>query len=196
MDNADESTAAHLIRTAEAFAKPHHESDPAKPRSPIAEALHVQVAGTCRDYPGVPCSWIGPLVHGQVKEDCWICLVSTAGSRRINACILAIFRAPRAREIVTTAGRASGIAATARLTAVRKMSTGGSPRKRPTANRTTQIPRTATARRRPKPVRRCCKSVLISSSLCRSVAICPNSVYRPVPTTIPSPRPYVISGPL
>ncbi len=47
--------------------------------------------------------------------------VSTAGRRRTSAFCFAILSAPSASEIVTTAGRASGTAATARLTAVRSI---------------------------------------------------------------------------
>ena len=48
--------------------------------------------------------------------------VSTAGSRRTKALRRAMARAPRASIIVITAGRASGMAATARLSAVSSMS--------------------------------------------------------------------------
>ena len=44
--------------------------------------------------------------------------VSTAYSRRMRALLASIRWAPRVRVMVTTAGRLSGIAATARLTAV------------------------------------------------------------------------------
>ena len=57
--------------------------------------------------------------------------VSTAGSRRISAFCRTIRRAPSASETVTTAGSASGIAATARLTAVRNIRISGSPREQP-----------------------------------------------------------------
>ena len=48
--------------------------------------------------------------------------VSTAGSLRIRALRRTMRCAPRARAMVTTAGRPSGTAATARLTAVRNIS--------------------------------------------------------------------------
>ncbi|KKR95890.1 MAG: hypothetical protein UU48_C0040G0004 [Candidatus Uhrbacteria bacterium GW2011_GWF2_41_16] len=60
--------------------------------------------------------------------------VSTAGSFLTRTLCLTIFIAPRDRDMVTTAGRASGIAATARLTAVRNISTGDSPLMIPTTN--------------------------------------------------------------
>ena len=51
------------------------------------------------------------------------------GRQLANECVsLGHPRAPRARAIVTTAGRPSGMAATARLTAVRNMTSTGSPR--------------------------------------------------------------------
>lgn len=46
--------------------------------------------------------------------------VSTEGSVRTMALCLAIWRVPRARHVVTTAGRPSGMAATARATAILK----------------------------------------------------------------------------
>ena len=50
-------------------------------------------------------------------------------------------RAPRASDTVTTAGSASGIAATARLSAVRNIRNAGSPRSRPTPKITVQSAR-------------------------------------------------------
>ena len=64
---------------------------------------------------------------------------STAGSRRTRALRRAIFPAPIASATVTTAGSASGMAATARLTAVRNMSTTGSPRSSPATKTMAQI---------------------------------------------------------
>ena len=77
--------------------------------------------------------------------------VSTAVSFRITAFLFAIFVTPIERTIVTTAARPSGIAATARLTATINVSiiTSGvnSPALiTPTANITTQIPRTSHVR--------------------------------------------------
>ena len=46
--------------------------------------------------------------------------VSTDGSLRTMALFLAIFRVPSARQAVTTAGSPSGMAATARATAILK----------------------------------------------------------------------------
>ncbi len=69
--------------------------------------------------------------------------VSTAGSLRIIALRLLIFWTPRAKTIVTIAGRPSGIAATAKLTAVINISSGGKPRKTPTTNIKATITRIA-----------------------------------------------------
>ena len=60
--------------------------------------------------------------------------VSTAGSRRTSACVFTSLRAPMASVTVATAGSASGTAATARLTAVRNMTSVSSPRRMPTTN--------------------------------------------------------------
>lgn len=46
--------------------------------------------------------------------------VSTEGSVRTMALCCAIFRVPSARQVVTTAGSPSGMAATARATAILK----------------------------------------------------------------------------
>jgi len=50
--------------------------------------------------------------------------VSTDGSLRTSACTATMRRAPRASSTVTTAGKASGMAATARLMAVTAISGG------------------------------------------------------------------------
>ena len=57
----------------------------------------------------------------------------------------AIRRAPSARAIVTTAGRPSGMAATARLTAVRNITSAGSPRAMPLTNTKMHTRNAATA---------------------------------------------------
>ena len=75
--------------------------------------------------------------------------VSTAGSLLMRAFCFTIFLAPSARDMVTTAGRASGMAATARLTAVRNINTGGSPLIIPTAKTIAHILMAAMASRLP-----------------------------------------------
>ena len=71
-------------------------------------------------------------------------------------------RAPSASSTVTTTGKASGMAATARLTAVRIINTGASPRNTPTRKMTAQIAITTSASRLPKAATRRCKGVLRS----------------------------------
>lgn len=98
--------------------------------------------------------------------------------------------------IVTTAGSASGIAATARLTTVMSISSTGSPRRRPATNTRAQIPSAPTARRRPKPASRFWSGVLTSAVSWSIAAIFPTSVAMPVATATPRPRPYVTTVPL
>ena len=96
-----------------------------------------------------------------------------------------------ASDIPTTAGRASGIAATARLTEVSSISSQGSPRSRPVVKIIAQITRISTARRLLKRVSRCCRGES-SGSVSRSrLAMPPISVSGPVATTTPRPRPRV-----
>ncbi|MNU96636.1 hypothetical protein D3C71_866810 [compost metagenome] len=96
---------------------------------------------------------------------------------------------------MTTAGSASGMAATARLMAVRAMSSGASPRSTPTTKITAQMPSTAIAKRLPKAARRSCSGVL-RSPVSSSVATLPSSVCMPVATTKPRARPCVAVVPL
>ena len=121
--------------------------------------------------------------------------VSTDGRRRTSACTATMRRAPRASSTVTTAGRASGMAATARLMAVSAMSRGTSPRRMPTTKITAQMPSTAMAKRLPKAARRSCSGVL-RSPVSSSVATLPSSVCMPVATTSPRARPCVAVVPL
>ena len=122
--------------------------------------------------------------------------VSTEGRRRTRAFSDTMRRAPSASNTVTTAGNASGIAATARLTAVRIISTGSSPRRTPTQNTRPQMAITARANRLPKAARRICKGVLRSPSRSSRPATLPSSVAMPVATTRPRPRPWVAVVPL
>ena len=71
--------------------------------------------------------------------------VSTAGSRRTSARRVAMRRAPSASEMVTTAGRPSGMAATASETATRNISSAGSPRATPRPNTSAQMAKAAMA---------------------------------------------------
>ena len=81
--------------------------------------------------------------------------------------------------MATTAGSASGIAATARLTAVRNISAGGSPRSNPATNTIAQIPSTAQASRAPKRASRFCSGVFTSCALSSRRAMRPSSVSMP-----------------
>ena len=91
--------------------------------------------------------------------------VSTAGSFLIRAFCLTIFLAPRARDMVTTAGRASGMAATAREMAVSSIRIGGSPLMIPTAKMMAHRAMTATASLWPNLASLFCKGVFTSSSV-------------------------------
>ena len=108
----------------------------------------------------------------------------------------AILFMPSASRIVTTAGSPSGIAATAKLIAVMKSANGSPPCKRPTAKIMAQIARKRMPRILPRRFKFSCRGVASVSILFRRSAIFPISVLDAVETTIPSPRPYVISVPL
>ena len=94
------------------------------------------------------------------------------------------------------AGRASGIAATARLTAVRNMIPAGSPRASPTISMTAQMPITINPSRRPNSPSRCCIGVLDPTAVSSMPATSPSSVRIPVATTMPRPRPWTAVVPL
>ena len=121
--------------------------------------------------------------------------VSTAGSLRTSARRAAMRLAPSARATVTTAGSPSGMAATARLTAVRNIRSTGWPLATPTANTTPQTTSAATAMRRPRTASRRCSGVCSAGWRCSSSARRPSSVAIPVATTTPAPRPPVTAVP-
>ena len=106
----------------------------------------------------------------------------------MSAFCFTILCAPRASATVTTAGSASGMAATARLMAVSAMSATGSPRSTPTRNIAAHSTITAAAITRPKRASRFCNGVFTSSPP-SSAAMRPISVCMPVTTTSPVPRP-------
>ena len=85
--------------------------------------------------------------------------VSTAGSLRMSTLRFSIRWAPRASAIVTTAGRPSGTAATAMLTAVRNIVVRSSPRIRPTAKMTATSTSAIAASAWPSRSRRFCRGV-------------------------------------
>ena len=115
--------------------------------------------------------------------------VSTAGSRRTRALRFAMRWAPMAREIVTTAGSASGTTATASAIPKITISTTGRPRRspRPTTSRTT----TNAARPSARPTRSSSTSsgVLSASTPASRVPMWPTSVPAPVPITTARARP-------
>ena len=115
--------------------------------------------------------------------------LSTAARRRTRAWRAAIRRAPSASATVTTAGSASGIAATARLTATRNITRGASPRSTPIPKSTAQSTRIPIASRRPKAERRFWSGVIPGASAWSSRAMRPSSVSMAVAVTTPSPRP-------
>ena len=94
--------------------------------------------------------------------------------------------------MVTTAGSASGIAATPKLTEVKNINNIDCPCSKPTTNTTIHIASTVKARYRPKPDNRVCKGVFTLVSSCSSPAIWPISVSMPLATTTPLPRPRII----
>ncbi len=91
--------------------------------------------------------------------------------------------------MVTTAGSASGMAATARLTAVRNITDTSSPRATPATNTTAQITTEAAASRRPSTASRFWSGVLGAWWALSSPATWPSSVAIPVATARPRARP-------
>ena len=119
--------------------------------------------------------------------------VSTAGIRRTMLFFAAIRRTPTASTIVTTAGRPSGIAATARLIDSRNMSSGGVCSKRPMRKISAQMASAPAPSQRPVCARRFCSGVFGGSCDAIIPAMRPTSVRMPVAVTTPSPFPAVIS---
>ena len=115
--------------------------------------------------------------------------VSTAGRLRIRAWRRSIRWVPSARQTVTTAGRPSGTAAMARLTAVRNISSSGWPRSRPTPNTTAQMAREPYPSHLPSWFSLSCSGVSSVSTVRSISAIRPSWVFTPVSVTTPVPRP-------
>ena len=134
-------------------------------------------------------------VRVPVLSEAMICVlpkVSTAGSFRIIAWRLTIRWVPKARVIVTIAGKPSGMAATASEIAVNNMSIKLSwPRNIPTANTTTAMAKINQVNVLLSLVKLRCKGVMVSSASLINRAIFPTSVAIPVWMTIPFPRPKV-----
>ena len=106
-------------------------------------------------------------------------------------------RTPSAKATVTTAGKPSGTAATARLIDVINNSSGGVPRINPNPKSSITIPRAAQTNTRPK------ASSFFSSGVCLSVpassissAMCPNSVLIAVATMTAFPVPVATLVPM
>ena len=121
--------------------------------------------------------------------------VSTAGRRRTMAPRRAIRVTPIARVMVTTAGRPSGMAATARATAAVTICTSGCPRKSPTTTATAARPRMPAVSTRPKPARLRVSGVVSGSALPMSPCTRPSSVSMPWATTTPRAPPRVTNVP-
>ncbi len=116
--------------------------------------------------------------------------VSTACSLRTIALLLLIFCMPIAIIIVTTAGKPSGIAATAIATDDIKFSISGLCLKNtPKAKIITAMAITPYEMTLPKASRFFCKGVCISDALSSISAILPISVFIPVDTTTASALP-------
>jgi hypothetical protein len=90
---------------------------------------------------------------------------------------------------VTTAGRPSGMTATATLMAVRTRSVADSPAIAPITTTASATTTPSSASCLPTRSRRCCSGVGSDSTSWRSVAMWPSSVRIPVATTTPRPRP-------
>ncbi len=122
--------------------------------------------------------------------------VSTAGSLRIRALRRSIRCEPMASVNVTTAGRPSGITATATLIAVSTRSVADSPLRAPIS--TTRPATTTPARASCLPTlsSRCWSGVASLSTSWSRPAMRPSSVCMPVATTMPTPRPAATWVPL
>jgi hypothetical protein len=122
--------------------------------------------------------------------------VSTAGSRRMIALRRAMRRTPMASVIVTATGSPSGTADTANATATRNMSSADSPSATPLANATSAATATATPMTLANWSILRCNGVAATASDRINPAIAPSSVFEPVETTTPRPRPAVTVAPV
>ena len=127
--------------------------------------------------------------------------VSTAVRRRMMAFRFDMLVTPMERTTVTTAARPSGMAATARETAIMKESRARARSKRParmiwTAKTTTQIASTIQVRMRESWLSFLCKGVWPSWACSSASAILPISVCMPVAVTTARPRPYTTVPPM
>ena len=134
-----------------------------------------------------------PVLSEQITEA--LPNVSTAGRRRIMAFFFTILVTPSERTTVTIAGRPSGIADTARDTAVMNISITSIPAISPTMNTTTQAARATIPRYLPNLDSFFCSGVLVSFSPAKSPAILPICVFIPVPVTTAVAVPLVTEQP-
>mmetsp|Transcript_17760 Transcript_17760/g.62573 ORF Transcript_17760/g.62573 Transcript_17760/m.62573 type:complete len:213 (-) Transcript_17760:748-1386(-) len=121
---------------------------------------------------------------------------STAGSFFTTALRFAIRITPSASVTVTTTGSPSGMAATASETPIWNMTSIGLPCTRPMSKMTAMMPKLIIDNRLPSASMRCCSGVRDSSSSSMSANTLPSSLWRPVPTTMPRPRPLRTSVPM
>ena len=119
--------------------------------------------------------------------------VSTAGRRLTMARRRAMRATPRASTMVTMAGSPSGMAATARETAVRNMSSMGRPWSSPTPNITAHTHRQTKDRVLEISAIFFWRGVCPSPSPSSSPAMRPTSVSMPVPVTTHTARPRVMT---
>ena len=123
--------------------------------------------------------------------------VSTAGSRRTMALRRAMRCTPMASVIVMIAGSPSGMAATARPTAARNMSSALNPyTSTPKPKTKAASARTSTVSARLKRAICCISGVVSVVTSLSIVLIRPISVLSPVATTTPLPRPEATSVPV
>ena len=118
--------------------------------------------------------------------------VSTAGSFFTMAFFFTILCTPIASTIVETAASPSGIAATAKLTAVMNISIGSFPIPIPTMKMIIQMTIATIPNVFPNLFNFTCNGVSVSIVSLIIPAIFPTSVFIPVSTTTPFPLPYVI----
>ncbi len=114
--------------------------------------------------------------------------ISTAGSLLTMAFLLDILVTPKAKTIATIAANPSGIAATAKLIAVKNISNKSFPCKYAIAKIKTHTPTAINPKTLPNSSSLSCRGVSSLSSS-RFLAMVPISVSIPVLTTIPSPLP-------
>ena len=189
------TTSAPSVGSPEAVGAPaFHSSRASEQRAPASMASRRRTPGKSHTCCTVILFWVRVPVLSEQTTPAQP-RVSTAGSFFTMAFRPASRWMPRARTMVTMAGRPSGMAATARETAVRNISSSPFPWNSPTPNITAH-----TARHRKdrdldiSPIRRW--SGVSPSPLSRSrPAICPIWVPIPVATTRAVPRPAVISVP-